>query len=627
MSWTNELYNVYEVASALDIPNKPLPIFHSTANAQINLFIDNNGVLQSAAVIPDNRKKVKNGGIDEASLDVNGPVTIIPVTEDSNVRSSGTAPHPFADKMIYVAGDYCHYCDAKDGDEEKYEKYIDGLKEWADSAYSHPAVKAIYAYLSKGTLIKDLIDFGIFELGEDGKLTAKKIEKNEQKDCFVRFTIIGENSQSRTWLDESLYQKFIEYTKAKQTNKGFCYATGNEACITYKHPSKILNSGDKGKLFSANDEIGFTFRGRFNEKEEAVAIGTEFSQKMHNGLKWLIENYAVHKNDMAIITWDSVLSDLPDICSSSLDFIDDSDDEFESEESFTNYKNQLRTAIFGSENTMNCTSEKTMVMILDEATTGRVSISLYSEMAKSSFLKNLEEWHENTAWFYWNGKENKICSPSLMDIVTSSLGTEQNGILKCDGKLKTETLTRLIPCVIERRKIPNDIVQNLANRASRPLAYSRNNWLKILKTACSLIRKNLIEKGEECTMALDETRTDRDYLFGRLLAVAEVAEHYTYDKNNDKDRVTNAERFFEQFSNRPYETWQVIYNKLQPYFKKMDNGTKIYYSNIIDDINSKFNADDFADNTKLKPIFLLAYSCQRKSLYTKKENKSSTEEE
>lgn len=48
---------------------------------------------------------------------------------------------------------------------------------------------------------------------------------------------------------------------------------------TNKHPSKIRNTADKAKLISGNDESGFTYRGRFANKQQAVAVGYFTSQK------------------------------------------------------------------------------------------------------------------------------------------------------------------------------------------------------------------------------------------------------------------------------------------------------------------------------------------------------------
>ena len=57
-------------------------------------------------------------------------VTIIPVTEDSSSRGAGINPHPLADKLIYIAGDYPKYADVKKSDNsDYYNAYIESLKE------------------------------------------------------------------------------------------------------------------------------------------------------------------------------------------------------------------------------------------------------------------------------------------------------------------------------------------------------------------------------------------------------------------------------------------------------------------------------------------------------------------
>ena len=109
-------------------------------------------------------------------------------------------------------------------------------------------------------------------------------------------------------------------------------------------------------------------------------------------------------------------------------------------------------------------------------------------------------------------------------------------------------------------------------------------------------------------MALDHECTSRDYLFGRLLAVADVAEASTYGKDNS--RPTNARRYFNAFANRPSTGWQTIYSRLDPYLKNMPEGKRRYDTGLINQITEMFERDDFMDNSKLKPEFLHAYSCQ-----------------
>lgn len=438
MSWTNELYNVYE-KNCWKADNVPmlLPISHSTVNAQIEVTLNESGDFVKAERVPKADAK-----------------TVIPVTNDSAARSSGVSPHPFADKLVYIAGDY-------------------------------------------------------------GKNFGEKIEGIPQEDSFVRFRINYSDVmiESRTWKDTSLFNSFIAYNSSSEQDMQLCYATGKILPVTYKHPSKIRNAGDKGKLISANDESGFAYRGRFQNKEQTISVSYDFSQKMHNALKWLIEKQGVNiENSLTLIVWESAMRELPKITVSADEFMfEDEAEEQQYADTYSMYREQLKKSIFGYKNSLGNDS-KAMIMGLDSATTGRLSIGIYSELQGSEFLANIEKWHSDTAWYRFNGKKkcSEINSFGLKEIVECAFGTEQNGFIKCKSEVITDHVCRLIPCAAEKRKFPQDIVRSLVNRASEPLNYDNYfNWLKVLECACGMLRKSKIDKKEECKMALDENCTDR----------------------------------------------------------------------------------------------------------------------
>lgn len=124
----------------------------------------------------------------------------------------------------------------------------------------------------------------------------------------------------------------------------------------------------------------------------------------------------------------------------------------------------------------------------------------------------------------------------------------------------------MLPCIIDRRPVPQDIIRGLATRAGQPLAYTSGNRESLLSTACALIRKahNDRVKKEEFGLALDTSNTDRSYLFGRLLAVAEQVERSTYDR--DEGREPNAIRMQSVFAQRPLYAWRIISEQINPYF-------------------------------------------------------------
>ena len=636
MSWTKELYQVYENnCGKEDEKIMLLPVFHSTANAQIEVTISEDGKFVTAVRMEDKKESV----------------TIIPVTEASGSRSSGVAPHPFADKLIYIAGDYSKYVTGKRSDNSKfYQAYMEQLKEWKESRHGHPAVIAVYEYLRKGELLQNLLENHVLTLNETtGKLKEKeKILGIAQEDAFVRFRIQYADffAESNTWKDLSLYESFIMYSQENSEDVQLCYATGTEQPCTYKHPSKIRNAGDKAKLISSNDESGFTYRGRFDSKEQAVSVSYDFSQKMHNALKWLIEKQGVSVDSMTFLAWASNLQTLPEVLGNPEDeqaaveadvWGDDWGEEEEENEmkeaslvsdTMPSYRNRLKKAVWGQykDHQLDWSEKenlKVMIMVLDAATTGRLSMNMYAELPASAFYANVEKWHYDTAWLRFNGRhrKNELGSFSLYEIADCAYGTEQGDFIKCKQEIRKDIIMKLIPCVTEGRKVPVDIVENLFHKACRPTSYKNSyNWRKVREAACGLIRKKIIEEKRreqgDYEVALDDTCRQRDYLYGRLLAIAEVAEASVYEK--DEGRVTNACRYFEAFSNKPYQTWGVIYNRLVPYLNKMGAGQRRFYEKKIGEVMELFDRNAFEDNSKLKPVFLLAYHCQLNQMSEKK---------
>lgn len=165
------------------------------------------------------------------------------------------------------------------------------------------------------------------------------------------------------------------------------------------------------------------------------------------------------------------------------------------------------------------------------------------------------------------------------------------------------------------------------SKASNPLAYKeRRNWERVLTLACSFVKKDKKDRyKEEWNVALDTTSKDRNYLYGRLLAVADKVEYSTYDEK-DSGRITNAKRYMSAFAQRPFETWEVIEKNIQSYMPKLKIAERIFYENLLHEIYHKFNIEKFEDNSKLNGLFLLGFHSQAYDLKLKKEKSEEKEE-
>lgn len=633
-----------------------LPISHTTALAQIEVSIDSNGNFLYAR-----------------ELDKSDGFTIIPCTTLSSARTSKAYPHPLCDNLKYVAGDYTQYMESGEKNVgQNFEDYISALLDWSESEYSHSKVKAIYQYLSKRSLLHDLITYQIIRVSENNMPTEYKIQGIPQMDSFVRFCVVStkesdscemsitteNHSRPEVWLDSSLIKKFIEYYDSMNENTGLCYLTGNRTFLADLHPKKIRNEGDGAKLISGNDSTYFTYRGRFNEKNEAMGVSYEVSQKVHNALKWIIRKQGYTNDGVCIVTWASdmvmpintydntvqLLDKLSDNVSEERDseniahrremdlleedyFESDEDEQYDTKEmNALSLVNAIRGYRLRLKNQSNM-----VIMALDAATPGRLAITYYKELNRSRYLENIEYWQTTCSWLHTSVKDEKPFTyegmTSLRDIAYALYGIDQEGKLvlhsNSDGKsaMLISTFQRLIPCIIDRKPIPRDMVRVAIRRASMPLAYSNTNWRRILAIACSLVKKeryDYINKEEEWSMNSDMKDVyDRSFLYGRLLAIADRIEYTTYEKDEKEGkRSTNAKRYMNMFSQKPYSTWQYIEERIQPYLEK--HKYKAHYEKKLNDVMSMFDIGDFSNNNKLEGLYLLGFHKQSNAFYNNK---------
>lgn len=624
MSWMNMLYATYEnvmKGDAAGIEPPLLPIAHTTQNADIEVSIDVDGNFIGSYPVVDDKQ------------------TTIPCSEASASRSgSNPVNHPLFDKLQYLAGDYTAFGGEKGSHFHK--KYLEDLREWCNSEYSNEQIRAINKYLKKGCLISDLVMCGILICDDAGKLLKKwtgskadtprifKAVIGEQSDAFVRFRVSGgTDGVTAVWQNKQVQKDYVNYYLSKQGDKAFCYVTGDTIPCSGNHPSKIRNTGDKAKLISANDETGFTFRGRFKDAQQAVQIGYDVSQKAHNALKWLIKKQGRRFGDKVFLLWGTNNEKTPGLTDDTFDFCD-----FEQGNS-TYTKEEIagrfNKAIAGYNAEIG--NETELVLIgLDSATTGRLSITFYREFhgkQGNELIKKVEKWHSDCKWHHrYKNMDGKLIhfdgAPSPEDIALVAYGTEQNGQIKANDRVVGATVERLLPCISDGARLPSDIVMASVIKCFHPQNYQEAiNWNKVLSVTCSLVRKHYIEKeGVIWNMELNFDTDDINYNCGRLLAVAHEIERRALWLDSDnkegtaKIRDTNATRHFTKFTLHPCTTWGIISDRLIPYIEKLgDKGNDLY--KLKQEISAKISPERFWELKNLDGRMALGFDAQRHYIY------------
>ena len=129
-------------------------------------------------------------------------------------------------------------------------------------------------------------------------------------------------------------------------------------------------------------------------------------------------------------------------------------------------------------------------------------------------------------------------------------------------------------------------------------------------------------------MSLEKELASRDYLYGRLLALAEYLEEVALRIGNEK-RPTNVARLMQHFADKPYSTWRTLELQLQPYKNRLKTSRGGFLYNIeteLDAVMALFKPEEFTSAAKLSGEFLLGYHCQRAALKQKSSSLADSQE-
>lgn len=666
MNWMATLYKTYDAILSNELKRKGLePYFHKKEQCHIEIIIDGKGNFLGADSLLE---EVKYG----TQKFWKGKNTIIPITPKSlSGRTSGPAPYPLAEQIQYVAKDYPAFGGTK---KSYFKEYSALLESWAkDKNFSHFKVAAIAQYIDKGTVVQDLLREGLlYVYNNDGrrclidkwnKQGPKEPGKNkvlpkppllkavsgaEQGNAKIRWRVqLRGQPNDATWGDNDLVTCWQKFQERENKANGFCQIVGGKSFITNTHSKGIIPKVNDAKIISTpTDKSYLTYLGRFTDEKQPCGISFEISQKAHNALRWLIDNQGRSTDSQVYVSWAISSKDIPNPLLSSHELFS-SDDNFaieyedESEQRIDHsvdlgesFAHRLNNCINGYwQRAQLDPNEQIVVMGFDSSTKGRMGIIYYRQLLASEFLERLEKWHSQFAWPQRysieipdpTGKKKPkkktiwpISSPAPRIIAEAAYGD----VLKSNDSLRKSLIERIMPCIVDARPFPRDIMDSAVRRAS-----NRNNsepweWQRNLGVACALFkgfyqRHPQQNQRRKYKMALEEDRTSRDYLYGRLLAIAERIEEMALIVADEKPRQTVASRLMQRFADKPYSTWLNIEKGIVPYQDRLKSKLAPLadgYKRLLDDVCDAFDVEEFKSPQQLSGEFLLGFHAQRKWL-------------
>ena len=681
MSWMQKLYRTYEYVQEQGLNDEDLALpFHMSKAVHLKVILNDKAELVGAE-----RFEVKKQ-------------VPIQVTEKSSKRAGSTiASYALHDSLQYIAktaGNYLtieylskvaekdngkkwkEFLAGTDEDKQKfadtekakykdcfefYEKQLSGWTEFGNLK----EINIVLQYIQKGSLIEDLLEKQIFSFKDN----ILSVGKDDPFSLTIVWAVeISNDPHSDLWNKPCIQSRWIEYQESliqKGRHKSLCCITGDLDYPTEAYPKINGNA----KLVSANDDTGFTFRGRFygdkdnGDKSElgsqAVILGKNASQKAFSALKWLINRQGIRNGKQVILAWsnncisdeDKLLSNLyqgDDIYTSlfAKNKIDHSADlglktVEQLKKKFHGYKEKLAA------------NEQISLLMVDEPskTGGRMSLTFYQEKLRDDYFRDLDEWQDDFAWYQEYKSSWIFAAPSLeriAEVVLTKTEFEDK-----DRKSRRQLYARLLPVISGGKSvyIPYDLVQKSFQVACNPFANHRPedgekirsaNWQRNIGVACALYkgwraRHHDLSQRRTYPMSLDTQNRSRDYIFGRLLAVAEHLERTALRIANET-RATNAENYMQRFVMRPFHTWEQLETNLKPYKDRLRKdypiriSEKFVLTSPIGFLNNRENEinqlicvlDDLKQegcdlDKPLEPEFLLGYHSQ-KMAYRNKSN-------
>lgn len=546
MTWIMDLSNLYDQKFQENVSGL-LPISHVEKTAHVQVEITSNGeFIQAVPISKDQRIKV------------------IPATIDAANRTGKMiAPFPLHEKLQYLT----ETSPQKRIDKEShFQRYLKQLEKWRDSEHGHPILEALYFYIRKNELFSDLIKASILVQNEKGYLEMSQTllempNNSEQLFIFFRVRIDRNNYFNET----DLVPRYIAYYQEQLSQKELCYASGEVRAITSKHGSKIISPSDKGKLLSANDANGFTFRGRFTTGLEAVTIGYDVSEKAHHILRWLIRKVGVQVGKINVLLFSSDEELFPSIMVPGF------------------YKQPLKRNL----------NVEVYYIVLCATTVGRLSILQFMRLPFEEYEVLMARWCKKMTITYLNEKNSSVSHPFSINEIVHCLHGKNGSVTE-----KEKTYQRLLSCFFHQNDISKDLLHTLIKRAHRPTDYTLAEWNKIIGLTVTLLSKKYTHL------------TGRSYLFGRLFAVAHYIEVQIY---RDKLRVSsNILSKMDAFSNKPLRTWYIIERCIRSY-KNRTRSDYSPYSDLLEEVKGQIGSENFSD-TPLSEEWLLGFYHQHLTL-------------
>lgn len=492
----------------------------------------------------------------------------------------------------YLWDNYEYVIGGQGANNEKNKAFIDTIEALKTLLPQNRNLNAISNFYKKYLDVEEVIK--VDPLAEEIKKTTKNIS----------FLLSGETKISAE--DKDVHNVILS-----QCNKDnliqTCLITGEDKSIARLHTT-IKLSKDSGPLVAFKTNRGYDSYGKeqgFNApiSEDAefaytTALNTMLAKDSHN--KFMVGNrtfvfWASAKDEVSVLAEQSVF----DLLGYAVKEEDDPNSKIEK-------VRKVFTSIYsGKEPTK---SEDRFYILGLAPNSARIAVVYWSEISLKDFAGMILKHFEDMSIV--DGRQNQKPYMGVKEMLSAvTLGGKQSDA--------TPNLPEaVIKSIFQGLPYPYTLFSSCIRRLraeSGEKGGVRTGRIAILKAYLNRLNDN----NKKIQVMLDKENTNQGYLCGRLFAVLDKIQEDANHINSIRERYMNAA------SATPASVFATILNLSSHHSENLPNeGSKIFYEKIKQEIISKISADGFPAHLDLQDQgrFFVGYYHQRQDFFTKKEN-------
>ena len=502
-------------------------------------------------------------------------------------RTSAPIPNHLYDNSAYVLG-----YSPKDDSEKCIKVFKDKVAEIYKASPEIPIIKALYLFY------QNFNDTTLLQIQQDP--LWEDVAKNLNKKYSV-FSFLLEGETEIIACKKNLMKLLDNSIEKDPLQKMVCLITGEESCVVETTTATMIpGSQATAKLVSFQSDSGYDSYGKTKGYNAPISEEAEFAYT--TALNYLLRSDSKNKfllGNRTFLFWASSSSESGQKAEESLwsmlGFQDNDDDPnrriLQVREVFNSiYSGQLTTSL----------EDKFYILGL-APNSARIAVTYWTEIPLKEFASMILK-HFDDMDIIDTRKEKKPYFGLRTILSSVTLGGKVSDV--------TPNLPEaLVKSIFQGLPYPQTLYSSCIRRIRA------ENSIGISRAAIIKAYLNRLNNQEKINTMLDKENKNQGYLCGRLFAVLDKIQGDANGLHSIKERYMNAA------SATPATVFATIINLSSHHSEKLNEGRKVYFEKLKQEIVDKISAEGFPSHLDLQDQgrFFVGFYHQQQDFYMKKE--------